>query len=347
MASFLAKPATRAGTSLCSSSVPRRRNSLSQTFINQTAGFKSTIPAATAAAAAIHSPQMYPPASAPPSRFPNRGPDPAFQPMPFPNPPDSYPTPHPNVSVDLIKPAHIQPLMRVSGLLLPVRYPNSFYTSTISDPVISSLSRVAVYHDYPLSEATPTITTPPSVPFSESSSLPSSEKVIGGIRCRLEPVSSAPTSDLRPPTNLYIQTLHLLSQYRGSGIAASLLNSLIYDEAKASDKSNKSVSPLVKHYNIRSVTAHVQETNIEALMWYAARGFAIQDGIVEGYYRRLNCGNARIVKLDLNWEEPNAFTLLADNPWQGVQNNASSTEHFDDRGRDNMDKIVGKRLKKQ
>lgn len=63
------------------------------------------------------------------------------------------------------------------------------------------------------------------------------------------------------------------------------------------------VSGLVKHYNIRSVTAHVHEANDEGLHWYAARGFKVEDGVVEGYYRRLNPTGARIVRLELDWED--------------------------------------------
>jgi hypothetical protein len=50
------------------------------------------------------------------------------------------------------------------------------------------------------------------------------------------------------------------------------------------------------------VTAHVHETNDEGLRWYVARGFHVEDGVVKGYYRRLNPGGARIVRLDLDWD---------------------------------------------
>jgi N-alpha-acetyltransferase 50 len=93
----------------------------------------------------------------------------------------------------------------------------------------------------------------------------------------------------------------------------SLLYSLLFSTPpSATSKSIYCVSPLVRHYNIRTVTAHVHETNEGGLKWYSARGFDIQDGIVEGYYRRLKPGGARIVRWDLQWgdgEKGNAIDL--------------------------------------
>jgi hypothetical protein len=51
------------------------------------------------------------------------------------------------------------------------------------------------------------------------------------------------------------------------------------------------------------VTAHVHETNEDGLNWYVARGFRIEDGVIKGYYRRLNPGGAKVVRLDLTWED--------------------------------------------
>ncbi|KAJ5764610.1 hypothetical protein N7533_003291 [Penicillium manginii] len=193
-----------------------------------------------------------------------------------------YKTTHPNATIEPIGVAHIPSLTRITGLLLPIRYPNSFYTATITDPVIASLSRVAIYHDQP-----------------------GTDKVIGGIRCRLERLDTLDTQqhDHEQGTNLYIQTLHLLSPYRGHGVAAALLNSLLFETPPASKTTQYRVSKLVKHYRIRSVTAHVHEANEDGLRWYIARGFKVQDGVVEGYYRRLKPSGARIVKLDVEWEE--------------------------------------------
>jgi ribosomal protein S18 acetylase RimI-like enzyme len=191
--------------------------------------------------------------------------------------------------------AHIPSLSRITSLLLPIRYQNSFYTATVTDPVIASVSRVAIYHDHPAAFA-------PAAAIAQSPTT-GTDKVIGGIRCRLERLSQDVSEDLgQQPTNLYIQTLHLLSPYRGCGIAASLLNSLLFASApstKISSPADYELSDLVKHYNIRSVTAHVHEANEDGLRWYISRGFQVEEEIVENYYRRLKPSGARLVKLQL------------------------------------------------
>ncbi|KAL4912213.1 hypothetical protein BDW62DRAFT_195132 [Aspergillus aurantiobrunneus] len=227
--------------------------------------------------------------------------DSSFQLPAYPDPiQPGYPTPHEHITVEPVSTAHIPSLSRITGLLLPIRYPNSFYTATVTDPVIASVSRVAIYHDHPVGAA------PPSAPTQSPTA--GTDKVIGGIRCRLErfnpSASEAPSQSnhKQEPTNLYIQTLHLLSPYRGYGVATSLLNSLLFlssPDLSAVAALSYEVSDLVKHYNIRSVTAHVHEANEDGLKWYISRGFKVEDGIVENYYRRLKPSGARIVKLDL------------------------------------------------
>ncbi|GFF24621.1 isoform 4 of N-alpha-acetyltransferase 50 [Aspergillus udagawae] len=239
--------------------------------------------------------------------------DPSFQPPAYPHAiSPGYQTPHPHITIDPVSTAHIPSLTRITGLLLPIRYPNSFYTATITDPVIASVSRVAIYHDHPVAAA------PPTTPSPAASSLGAStgtDKVIGGIRCRLERLSvgteTSPCSLKPEPTNLYIQTLHLLSPYRGCGVATSLLNSILFASPPSSPSTSSSsssfssynVSELVKHYNIRTVTAHVHEANEEGLRWYIARGFQVEEGLVENYYRRLKPSGAKIVKLVLRWSD--------------------------------------------
>ncbi|OKL63276.1 hypothetical protein UA08_01453 [Talaromyces atroroseus] len=246
--------------------------------------------------------------SSSPGKPPTIG-DPNFEPVPFPEPSGSYRSPHPHITIDPVRTAHIPSLSRVTGLLLPIRYPSSFYTACITDPVIASLSRVAVYHDHPVASGPSAESTFGGHQPTAKGGLGGTDKVIGGIRCRLERLfpdfaGIIQADGSKPPTNLYIQTLHLLSPHRGNGVAASLLNSLLFSNPplQPSDSSYR-VSRLVKHYNIRTVTAHVHETNEEGLKWYIARGFHVEDGIVNGYYRRLNPGGARIVRLDLHWEE--------------------------------------------
>lgn len=237
----------------------------------------------------IHPPPVQPPRSVATKTRPNQASQEDFTPYPHAIP-AGYATPHPHVTVETVSTGHIPSLARITGLLLPIRYPNSFYTATITDPVVASLSRVAVYHDHPVAAAP------------DSGASTGTDKVIGGIRCRLEKQDPAQGAQDPEATNLYIQTLHLLSPYRGQGVAAALLNSLLF-EVPPSSKAQPRVSNLVKHYKIRSVTAHVHEANEDALKWYVTRGFKIQEGVVEGYYRRLKPSGAKIVRLDVQWEE--------------------------------------------
>lgn len=241
-----------------------------------------------------HKPPIYPAPLQPPSVAksgpPNVSQD-TFPPYPH-EIPTGYATGHPYITVETVKTVHIPSLTRITTTLLPIRYPTSFHTSTITDPVIASLSRVAIYHDHPVAAG-------PS-----PGSLPGTDQVIGGIRCKLEKQDSGQVIHGRDATNLYIQTLHLLSAHRGRGVATSLLNSLIF--APTEEGTPNQVSDLVKHYNISSVTAHVHEANEDALKWYVARGFKVQEGIVEGYYRRLKPSGAKIVRLELQWEDEDA-----------------------------------------
>lgn len=305
--SFFAKPPPPLPTTASTPKGSNMSNNIGKADLKQ--GFKNGFISAQPANTLLP-----PPLKTAPSPASSKA-DPALQHVtPYPHIPPSFSTPHPQVTIEQVKTAHVPSLMRITGLLLPVRYPNSFYTATITDPLIASLSRVAIYHDN-------AATSVAGMAFStaattKSSSHTSTDKVIGGIRCRLEPIipslssTSSSPRNIRPITNLYIQTLHLLSPYRGRGVAASLLNSLLYEDTQSSTKTPRwkggekplpKVSAMVRHYNIRTVTAHVHETNDEALSWYISRGFAVQDGVVEGYYRRLTPGGAKIVRLELDW----------------------------------------------
>ncbi|KAL4805814.1 hypothetical protein BDV18DRAFT_139901 [Aspergillus unguis] len=259
--------------------------------------------------------------------------DPSLEVSVYPHPTQpGYSTPHEHVTIEPVSTAHIPSLSRITGLLLPIRYPNSFYTATVTDPVIASVSRVAIYHDHPVAAA-------PSAASTQSPTV-GTDKVIGGIRCRLERLSTD-SEDMsqaggQEPTNLYIQTLHLLSPYRGYGVAASLLNSLLFSSPPKATKGSNSdheVSDLVKHYNIRCVTAHVHEANEDGLKWYISRGFQVQDEIIEGYYRRLKPSGARIVKLDLQrdcTEDKQSMESVAEHPQADTGHGDKMTPDADD-----------------
>ena len=51
-----------------------------------------------------------------------------------------------------------------------------------------------------------------------------------------------------------------------------------------------------KYEGVESVYAHVWEANTQGLEWYCRRGFEVEEVVVEGYYRRLKPGGARIVR---------------------------------------------------
>ena len=51
------------------------------------------------------------------------------------------------------------------------------------------------------------------------------------------------------------------------------------------------------------IYAHVWEANEDALVWYAKRGFLVEEAIMEGYYRRLRPSGARIVKRKVGVED--------------------------------------------
>ncbi|KAL4904710.1 hypothetical protein BDW74DRAFT_154430 [Aspergillus multicolor] len=303
-----------------------------------------------------HGPPKYPPAmvastpSAPSAvniaakLKPPTSKDRSFEPPAYPHAiQPGYPTPHEHVTIEPVSTAHIPSLSRITGLLLPIRYPNSFYTATVTDPVIASVSRVAIYHDHPVAFApTSAITQSPTA---------GTNKVIGAIRCRLERLNPAAAGNSeKEPTNLYIQTLHLLSPYRGCGVAASLLSSLLFSStptSKTASAQKYEVSDLVKHYNIRSVTAHVHETNEDGLKWYVARGFEVEEEIVENYYRRLKPSGARIVRLHLQGDNQNNTSTTTDsvtqppaaNPKQEVQSTPDAGAEADDDADNDWEKV--------
>ena len=169
-------------------------------------------------------------------------------------------------TISPIDPSHVQPLRRINSLLLPINYPDSFYHK-ILDPSTPSFSRVILWADNP--------SAPP--------------KVVGGLVCRLDP-SLAPESTAQNPKfvdglfDVYVQSLVLLSPYRGMGLAAAALKGVI-------DAATEQI-----RVKIAGLYAHVWTENKEALEWYAARGFKKEEPVISGYYRRLNPDSAWILR---------------------------------------------------
>lgn len=174
----------------------------------------------------------------------------------------------PQATISPIRENHIQSLRRINTLLLPINYPDSFYQKII-DPQTPNFSRVILWRD------------PPSL---KSVFLTGSDpKVVGGIVCRLEQEANTKFS------SIYIQSLALLSPYRSYGLATAILDDIIKELVK---------TPIAK-FLVTSIYAHVWTENTEGLEWYTARGFTRQEPVVQGYYRRLQPGNAWVMRRSL------------------------------------------------
>ncbi|KAI1654835.1 acyl-CoA N-acyltransferase [Daldinia decipiens] len=200
------------------------------------------------------------------------GPRSPLSPVPTTAPLTRPPSLHPQATISPILPEHVPALRRITSLLLPVNYPDSFY-ARLSDPLSSgAFSRVVLWSDPSDSNGSP--------------------KVIGGLVCRPEPSpftssssrksSSQPMTPSSQPNALYIQSLVLLSPYRQQGLAAALLDDVVRAAV---------TSPFV----CEEVYAHVWTDNEDGLRWYLARGFT-KHGQVNGYYFKLRPDSAWIVR---------------------------------------------------
>jgi len=189
------------------------------------------------------------------------------------HPETTFTLPHcPSIIITSIQPSHLPALKRLTTTLLPIAYPDTFFSDAITCPTASQISRIALH-------------TPPG------SSANSSTFPIGWIRCSLEPYPEAtsPPQPTRPIyTQIYIKALCLLAPYRHLGVAAAMLNRILEQEKE-----------LLRQQNVQSIFAHVWESNEEALEWYEKRGFARVE-LVEEYYRKLRPGGAWLVRKELS-----------------------------------------------
>ncbi|KAM0249020.1 hypothetical protein ACHAQJ_009227 [Trichoderma viride] len=179
------------------------------------------------------------------------------------NPNHQSPSNHPNLpreaAIRAIAPNDINALRRLNSLLLPVSYPETFY-SRAADPVTGRFSRI--------------------ITWSHHGDEP---KPIGGIVCRVEPDVDVRLAGAQVPQNVYIQSLCLLSPYRSMGLISAALDSVI--AAVVTDPA----------LDVRTVTAHVWTENEEGLHWYKARGFQKQEPAIKGYYLKLRPDSAWLV----------------------------------------------------
>ena len=181
------------------------------------------------------------------------------------------------------------PLRRINALLLPIAYPDSFYTTlTAEGSSQSTFSRVITWEG----------------------------KVVGGIICRLDSSLDtqlqAPQSHASPAPkiyneagvhknefaqggeyDLYIQSLCLLSPYRNLGLATLALQEVVSQAASVSTAAGEGGG------RIKSLYAHVWTFNEEALEWYGKKGFVVTGGEVKGYYRKLKPDGAWILRREI------------------------------------------------
>ncbi|KAL7806317.1 hypothetical protein V8C26DRAFT_416719 [Trichoderma gracile] len=180
----------------------------------------------------------------------------------------------PEASIRPITPADITALRRLNSLLLPVSYPDAFYTRA-ADPVTGRFSRLICWSHNPERGEDP--------------------KPVGGIVCRIEPDillpnaaaadgSRSPAVQQQQQQNIYIQSLCLLSPYRSMGLVSAALDDVL--AAAATDPALGVVA---------SVTAHVWTENEEGLHWYEARGFRKHEPAIKGYYLKLRPDSAWLV----------------------------------------------------
>lgn len=184
-----------------------------------------------------------------------------------------------NISIQKLDFTTLPSFRRIITILLPIRYPDKFFSEILSDASVAALSRVSVWHDRPRPGKRKRSADKEDVRDIEVCEA----KVVGGIRCRLEPVPVSPGQSPSTQQQLYIQTLVLLSPYRAQGIANRLLDTVVTEAIR-------------NHNNVTSIYAHVWEANLEGLEWYRRRGFLVEDKMLEGYYRKLKPGGARIVR---------------------------------------------------
>ncbi|CAM9444772.1 unnamed protein product [Sphacelaria rigidula] len=91
--------------------------------------------------------------------------------------------------------------------------------------------------------------------------------VVGSMCCRIEPTDPPSAHD-----RLYIMTLGVLAPWRRRGVGKQLLLRIL--------------SNLARYPSVGEVYLHVQTSNHEAVKFYEAHGFNVEETI-ENYYMRI------------------------------------------------------------
>ncbi|KAL1876395.1 hypothetical protein VTK73DRAFT_9334 [Phialemonium thermophilum] len=244
---------------------------------------------------------------------------------PIPPPPPSLP---PQASIVPVLEHHIPALRRINALLLPVTYPDNFYARILSPAQSGLFSRVILWQergdpepkvigglvcrleDSPFVDAAgnpkslntrqPT-PQPPSVPRQTATNgtptTASNGTPATATRADLNSQSQRQQQQERQGPRyhaIYIQSLALLSPYRGLGLAAATLENIAESAALLR------LAPQPGGINVTTIYAHVWTENEEGLRWYASRGFS-RDGAepVRGYYFKLRPDTAWVVRREV------------------------------------------------
>ncbi|KAI5855337.1 acyl-CoA N-acyltransferase [Tricharina praecox] len=126
------------------------------------------------------------------------------------------------------------------------------------------------------------LTNPTDAALSRVAFWDSGISIVGGIRARWDAPETPPEDAAKRGGTIYLMTICVLSPFRRLGVALALLEDLL-QTAEA--------------WGVDEVFAHVWQENEDALEWYRKRGFTVDEGIVEGYYRKLRPDGARVVRL--------------------------------------------------
>ncbi|KAF2499579.1 acyl-CoA N-acyltransferase [Lophium mytilinum] len=216
------------------------------------------------------------PPSAPPAP-PGRPKKPPFSPL--------RPLP-PNITLVAPHTSLLPAFKLLNQSLFPIPYPPAFYAETLADPITASITLFALWHRVaPAATQVAEILSAYCPPDTEETVAEPPPTLIGAVRCRLvhpddKAARSVGLGSGDKPT-LYVATLCVLPTYREHGCASHLVARV--------------VTAAAREHGVGSVTAHVWEANTEGREWYKRRGF-VEQGLVEGYYRRLRPSGAVLVK---------------------------------------------------
>jgi len=168
-----------------------------------------------------------------------------------------------NVTIEPCHEKYLPGYRKMNALLLQIPYREEFYKETMEDPIIASVTRLALWHERSSTSASPTST---------------EAKLVAAIRCRV--LASPPENPYEKVPVLYISTLTTLGPFREHAIASHLLAEV--------------TRLAIKLYNVKAVSGHVWEANVDGLEWYKKRGFRLVAHEPE-YYRRLAPKTAALV----------------------------------------------------